>query len=256
MLLTLDIGNTMAKFVFFGEEGKILHRYQVKTRPERSKDEYASSFSVFLKSHGLDAIPCEGAIISSVVPSLTRVFIPLIQDYFGIEPKVLGPGLKTGLAVRTDNPKEVGGDLIGDAIGAKAIYGHSVIIADLGTATKMVLLNDKGDFEGCTIAPGLRLGLEALVENTAALTDVSLTVPPRIIGKNTADSMNSGLLYATAFAIARMAEKIEEEAGYPCAYVVTGGYASYVKELLPGFVYEPDLCAKGLYETLLRNKRG
>ena len=256
MLLTLDIGNTMAKFVFFGEDGNVLHRYQVKTRPERSKDEYASSFSVFLKSHNLDATPCQGAILSSVVPSLTRVFTPLIAEYFGVQPKVLGPGLKTGVAVRTDNPKEVGGDLIGDAIGAKSLYGDSVIIADLGTATKMVLLNDKGDFEGCTIAPGLELGLQALVENTAALTDVSLTVPPHIIGKNTADSMNAGLLYATAFAIATMAKKIEEEAGYPCKYVLTGGYASYVKELLPGFTYEPDLCAKGLLETLLRNQRG
>ena len=254
MLLTLDIGNTMAKFVFFNDDQTIYSRYLTKTRPERSFDEYKSFLLSFIQTNKLD-IKIEDAIISSVVPSLTPVFLEVIKEVFGVNAKTLGPGLKSGVAIKTDNPKEVGADLVGDAIGAKLLYGGDVIIADLGTANKVILLDGKGDFVGCSIAPGLGLGLSALVSNTAALTDVSLQIPPKIIGKNTPDSMNSGLLYGTSFAISKMAEEVEKEVGHPCKKVLTGGYSSYVNRLLPEFEYEPDLLAVGLY-SLLINSRG
>lgn len=253
MHVILDIGNTMAKFVFFGENGEILHRYLTKTRPERSQDEYRLALSLFIKENALEKVVVEGAIISSVVPSLTPVFAAILEEAFHVSPKILGPGLKSGVAVRTDNPHEVGADLIGDALGAKALFGHSVLIADLGTANKLILLDNKGDFVGCSIAPGLGLGLEALVHNTAALMDISLQIPPKIIGKNTPDAMNSGLVYGTAYGIKAMADEAEKQAGYPLKRVLTGGYSTYIKELLPEFDYEPDLLAKGLF-GILKNR--
>ena len=254
MQLVLDIGNTMAKFVFFGSKEAIVARYQTKTKPEKSYDEYASSLLLFLKSKELDPKLVDGAILSSVVPSLTPLFLRLVQELFGIEAKTIGPGFKTGVAVKTDNPKEVGADLIGDAMGVHALYGKTeAIIVDMGTANKIILLDEHGDFVGCSIGAGLGLSLNALVGETAKLTDVSLQIPPKIIGKNTADSMNSGLVYGAAFQMEAMAEAVEKEVGHPLKKILTGGYAEYVASLLPGFVYEPDLLAKGL-ETALLNQ--
>ena len=252
MQLTVDIGNTMAKLVFFGENEIVAYRYLIQTTIERSYDEHASSFLLFLRNNNISSSSVTAAIVSSVVPHLTPIFLQLIKNCFGIEAKVLGPGLKTGLAIHADNPKEVGADLIGDAVGAKTRYGHSVLVADMGTANKMVVLDDKGDFIGCSIGPGLGLGLRALVDFTAALTDVSLQIPPKVIGKNTPDCMNSGLLYGAICAIEGMASKIEKEVGYPLKKVLTGGYSSYVKDALPDFSYEPDLLAIGLLHILRR----
>ena len=252
MRICLDIGNTMAKIVFFGQDGKIIHRYQTKTQPAKSYDEYSSAFALYLEANHLNGLPCDGAIVSSVVPSLTPVFSALVKEVFFVEPKVLGPGIKSGIAVKTDNPREVGADLIAGAVGAKALFGGDVVIADMGTANKMTLLDERGDFVGCSIAPGLGLGLDALVDKTAALTDVSLQLPAKIIGKNTPDSMNSGLLYGNAFQIREMAKQIQNEVGKPLKMVLTGGYSHYVQPLLPEFVYEPDLIALGLYEILKR----
>ena len=252
MQLVFDIGNTMAKCAFFDEQEAIVARYQMKTIPEKSYDDYLSPFLLFLKSKDLDPHCVKGAVISSVVPSLTPLFLRMIQEVFGVEAKTIGPGFKTGVAVRTDNPKEVGADLIGDAMGVHALYGKGpAIVADMGTATKLILLDRKGDFVGCSIAPGLGLGLSALVNNTAALTEVSLQIPPKIIGKNTTDSMNSGLIYGAAFQIKAMADAVEKEAGYPCRKILTGGYSEYLVSLLPEFDYEPDLLVKGLEKALL-----
>ena len=252
MQLCVDIGNTMAVFAFFGEDSEVKKIYRSKSFPERSYDEWKVSFKLFIQSESLTRI--KGAIVSSVVPSLAQIVVPLIKELFGVEAKVIGPGIKTGMRINTDNPKEVGADLIADAVGALSLFGPDCLIVDLGTANKIIHLDHLGQFDGCTIAPGLGLGLNALVSNTAVLPEVSLQIPHKIIGKNTSDSMNSGLLYGTAYSLLGMAEAIEKEVGRPLKRILTGGYSHFIKELLPSFTYEPHLLVKGLLHIL--NKYG
>ena len=251
MRLCVDIGNTMSEFVFFDESGQVAKSFKTKSVPQRTYEEWRLSLRLDTKEEGIHSI--QAAIISSVVPSLTHIIEKLILELFGVQAKTLGPGLKTGMRINTDNPKEVGADLIADGVGAFALYGGDCLIADLGTATKLIHINDKGAFEGCSIAPGLGLGLAALVNNTAALPEVSLQIPSKIIGKNTNDSMNSGLLYGCAYGLKAMADGVDKEVGRPLKRILTGGYAEFVKDLLPDFHYEPHLLAKGLFALLVKN---
>ena len=245
MLLAVDIGNTTSVVGFFeGEELK--YRYSTRSDYGHSREEISSSFSLFLKDKGIAKEELKEAIISSVVPSLGVIWKEILKENYGIRPFVLGPRLKTGIAVRTDNPKEVGSDLIADAIGAKALYEEDVLIADLGTANKIILLGKGGAFEGCTIGVGLGMAAKALASDTAALPDVSLEIPAKVLGKNTADSMNSALTYGFAAEIRGLCDMIEKEAGRPLKRVLTGGYGYRLNSLLPEFEFVPSLLLDGL----------
>ena len=143
--------------------------------------------------HGLSAKDIHGAILSSVVPSLTRIWSKICLDVFLTKPLVVGPHLKTGLPINADHPNEVGSDLVADAVGALHRYGPACVIVDLGTANKVILLDKEGAFSGVSIGPGFKISIDALVENTAALPEVSLLPPKSVIGRNTEDAMNSGM---------------------------------------------------------------
>ena len=254
MLLTIDIGNTLTDFGFFeGEDLK--ERFAINSDTLKSEDELRASLSLLLGETKIDPKSIHGVIISSVVPSLLRLYSAIVMTLFGVEAKVVGPRLKTGILIDTDDPKEVGADLVADCAGALALYGPSCLIADLGTATKILLLDKRGAFAGCTIGAGLGISLDAMVSKTAVLPEVSMKTPEKIIGKNTIDSMNSALTYGTALQIKAMADAIEKEVGYPLKRVLTGGYSKLVSSLLPEFENEPALCLKGLYAIDKRNHK-
>ena len=253
MLLAIDIGNTMTDFGLYG--GNETLYFRSKSNRDVTLEEAIASSDLFFKSKNIELSKVTAAIISSVVPSLTEIYLGLCRDFLHVEPKVLGPGLKSGLKIDTDNPKEVGGDMIAVSVGAKSRFGYPCIIADLGTATKLILLDDKGSFAGCTIGAGIGLQEKSLSSSAALLPEVSLQIPRKILGKNTADCMNSALTYGNASMIRSLAEAIEKEAGYPCKRVLTGGFASYVKELLPEFEYAPNLVLDGLCDIHKRNEK-
>ena len=254
MLLAIDIGNTLTDFGFFeGEELK--KKFSIRSEANRSHDEIVASFSLLLSQTGIKEKEIHRVIISSVVPSLLTIYRDLSQELFGVSARVVGPGLKTGVRVNVDEPKEVGADLIADSAGALSRFGNCCLIADLGTATKILLIDQSGSFAGCTIGAGLGISLDAMVSKTAALPEISLQIPAKIIGKNTVDCMNSALTYGSAFQIRALSDAIEKEVGYPLRRILTGGYSRYIATLLPEFEHEPDLCLIGLNAIDRRNQK-
>lgn len=251
MLLAIDVGNTLIDFGVF-DNHRLVRTFKTETVSNKSMDEYETIIDLFVAGKRLDVREINAVIISSVVPSLTRVFSGISEKIFHVQAVVLGPRLKTGLPLKVDHPLEVGSDIVADAVGASSLFGEALFIADLGTANKYILLSKDKAFAGMSIAPGLAISMEALVNKTAALPEVSMSVPIKVIGKNTFDCMNSGIVFGTAFEARGFADAFEKECGYSLKRVLTGGNAVYVKDILPEFVYEENLLLKGLDEIFRR----
>lgn len=251
MLLALDIGNTLTDLGLY-EGNQLVSTFKIKTVSNKSLDEYKISFSSFLASKGNPIV--NQAIISSVVPSLTLIFSALCEELIGHKPLILGKGIHSGLPLKVDNPLEVGSDLIADAVGGNKKYGNSLFIADLGTASKYLYIDSKGAFAGLAIAPGLAISLDALVNGTAALPEIPLLVPKKVMGKNTVDCMRSGLLNGEAYRAMGFYNSFSKEAGTPLTPILTGGNAEFIKELLPEFHYDEWLLLDGLFEIEKRNQ--
>jgi type III pantothenate kinase len=253
MLLAVDIGNTLTDWALF-EKDELRYSFKTESNVKKSYDEYRALLLAFFKSQNLETAVVDGVIISSVVPTLGRIWVDLAKNLFHQEAVTVGPHLKTGLALKVDNPSEVGSDLVADAVGALALFQKPFFIADLGTANKFLFVDASGAFSGLAIAPGLSISMEALVDKTAALPEVSMVAPKKTMGKNTHDCMNSGITYGTAFQVEGFAQSFEKEAGYPLTKILTGGNALYVKDLLPGYRYEENLLLKGLNVIYARKK--
>lgn len=254
MLLTIDIGNTLIDIGIWDEE-ELTCVYKCRTKPIRSLDEYKSVVELFIMTKHLEKEKIDRAIISSVVPPLSPIFRSIVSSLFGVKAKILGPRLKTGLAINTDNPQEVGADLVADSIGAISLYEKNIFIADLGTANKFIYIDENSSFGGCAIAPGLGMGASTLSKDTAALPEVNLLAPSHVIGKNTHDSMNSGIIYTNIYSIRGFLKSFEEESGRKLKAVLTGGNSVYVKKYLPEFAYEENLLLLGLKEIDKRNRK-
>ncbi|MHB8105217.1 MAG: type III pantothenate kinase, partial [Dehalococcoidales bacterium] len=197
MLLVLDIANTNIKIgMFDGEELKATWR--ISTGVQRMADEYAVMLLNLLKHQGIDFKDIKEGAMSCVVPPLMTTFNELFQRYFNIKPLVVGPGVKTGLRIRMDNPREVGADLIADGAAALTLYKPPIIIIALGTATAFAIVSKEKDYAGGVIAPGLGISAEALYTRTAALPRVELVRPKKAIGSNTQAAMQSGLIFGWA----------------------------------------------------------
>ncbi len=254
MVLLLDLGNTnLYAGVYSG--GKLIAEFRKHTDLYRSSDEYAEILRSFLNLKKIDIALLEGAILSSVIPSLSATLKNAAEMLIGKECKVVSKSLKSGLAIRIDNPSELGSDLVADCIGALKRYSAPFIVADLGTANKLLVVDRNGDFVGCTIGVGLKIGMKSLASHTAQLMDVSLVPPQKVIGKNSPDSLNSGATYGTCCMLEGMAKKIESELGYPCMKILTGGNAPLIKEIIdPSFLYDPTLILEGLYQIYIKNK--
>lgn len=246
MILAIDMGNTNIVIGCIDDE-KTYFVERLSTDKSKTALEYAVGFKTVLELYSINITELEGAIISSVVPPLLNVICEAVTKITGKKPQVVGPGLKTGLNIKMDNPKTVGSDMIVDAVAGMNEYGAPLIIIDMGTATTLSVVDKDGNYTGGAIMPGVRLSMEALASNAAQLYRVSLEAPKKSIGKNTIDCMKSGLLLGTACSIDGMINRMEEELGYKTTVVATGGLSKVVIPLCKhDIIVEDDLLLKGL----------
>lgn len=230
MILAIDIGNS--NIVLGCVEGdEILFEARIATDSVKTADQYCIELKAVLDLFHVRAEQIEGSIISSVVPPVSEAVCRAASRLIGRDPLVVGPGLKTGLNIRIDNPAQAGADLIVAAVAATAQYGAPLIIIDMGTATTISVIDKKGSFVGGTIYPGVKLSLKALTQGTAQLPAISLEKPQKTIGTNTVDSMRSGILLGTASMLDGMILRMEQELGYDTKVIATGGLAKYIAPL-------------------------
>lgn len=223
MILTIDIGNTNTTVGAF--EGKdIVFVSRLATDRNRMEDQYALELNSIFSLYNVSKKDFTGAIIGSVVPPLTPYITNAIKKLIGITPLIVGPGIKTGLNIRIDNPAQLGADLAAGAVAASALYPLPCIVFDLGTATKASVVDSDGAMIGGVIAPGVRISLEALAARTAQLPQIDLEAPQKVIGTNTIDCMKSGSVFGTAAMIDGLCLRIEEQLGCKATVVATGGY--------------------------------
>jgi type III pantothenate kinase len=254
MLLAIDIGNTNVTVgVFEGEQ--LRATWRMATEVHRMPDEYAVLMLNLLRHEGIDIANIKEGAISCVVPTLLTTFNELFQRYFNITPLVVEPGVKTGIRIRMDNPREVGADRISNATGAHSLYNGPVIVVALGTATAFDTVSKEGDYLGGAVAPGIAIAAEALFTRTAALPRVELVRPKRAIGTNTIAAMQSGIIFGYVGLIEAIVARIQKELGEKAKVVATGGYASLIaKETNVFDEVNPDLTLIGLRLIYEMNK--
>ncbi|MCQ2558774.1 MAG: type III pantothenate kinase, partial [Oscillospiraceae bacterium] len=255
MILAIDIGNTnIVVGCIEGETISCIDR--IHTDATETSTEYAIKLLQLLAYRGIDRYAFEGAIISSVVPQLSEAFRVAIQNITGKTPLVVGPGMKTGMNVRLDDPGTLAGDLVVGSVAAIQYYGAPCIVLDMGTASTIVLIDKDNCYRGGAILPGVRLGLKALAEGTSLLPDISLTAPKKCISTNTVDCMRSGAIFGNAAMIDGMIDRMEAEIGYPCKVIATGGLAATVTQYCRrSIICDDDLLLKGLWYLYKRNTK-
>lgn len=227
VILTIDIGNS--HIMFGGFEGdELIFVIRMATDVSKTEDEYASKIVSALALHGIVKTEIKGAIISSVVPQLNSAMKKAVRLIYGREPIMVGPGIKTGINIHCDTPSSVGADLICACVAAHHIYGSPSLIIDMGTATKMMVVNRKGAFIGVSIMPGVLMGMNALAEGTAQLPKVSLEAPEFAVAKNTVDCIKSGIVFGNASMVDGMIDRINEEVGEELPVYATGGLAPVI----------------------------
>lgn len=254
MLLAIDIGNTNIAFgVFEGEQLRATWRMAADVN--QMADEYAALLLNLLHHQGLEASDIKEVALCCVVPPLLTTFEELCQRYFHISPLVVGAGVKTGVRIRMDNPREVGADRIVNAAAAHHLYRGPVIIVDLGTATTFDTVSKEGDYLGGAIATGIGTAAEALFTKTTALPRVELVHPERAIGTNTITAMQSGVVFGYVGLVEGIVARIQQELGEKARVVATGGYAGLIaKETVVVDEVNPDLTLVGLRLIYLMNK--
>ncbi len=254
MLLAVDIGNT--NIVLGCMEGpKVLFTERLSTDTVKTELEYAILFDTALKMHHLDAQSVDGGIISSVVPQITSVIHAALEKLCGVDSYVVGPGIRTGLNIRMDDPSSVGADLIVGAVGAISKYTAPIIIIDMGTATTMTVVDAQKSFIGGIIMPGIRVSLKSIVSEAAMLQGISLKMPSHVIGSNTNDALRSGILLGSAATLDGMIDKINEEIHAEAVVVATGGWSSrIIHACRHKIIHDENLLLDGLYLIYERNK--
>ena len=253
MVLLLDLGNTNL-YVGVYQNGSLVSEYRTSSDIHKSSDEYRDIIRTFFILNNIDPKDFKGAILTSVIPSLTQVLTRMVKKLLNVDCMVVGKSLKSGLSIRIDNPNELGTDLVADSVGGKSKYGYPLLITDMGTATKILVIDKDGNFVGCVIAPGIKVAMMALTQKSAQLMDIDLVAPNKVIGKNSPDSLNSGSIYGNIAMNEGMNKMIEDELGYPCKKVITGGYSALLQEHLnKEFIYDPTLIFEGLYQIYLKN---
>ncbi len=246
MILAIDIGNTNIVIGCF-KENKIEFVERLSTNHKSTELEYAILFKNVLEIHKIDTNRIDGGIISSVVPSLTNVIKKAMNKLTDAEIMSVGPGVKTGLNILTDNPAQLGSDLVVDAVAGINEYPTPLVILDLGTATTISVIDRNKNYIGGVIIPGIEVSLNSLVGGTSQLPKISLDAPKNVIGKNTVDCMKSGILHSTAASLDGMIKKIEDELGEAVTAVATGGLAPTVIPLCERrIILDDELLLKGL----------
>ncbi len=246
LLLALDIGNTNVTVgVFDGE--KLKATWRITSDVHRMPDEYASVLLSLLSLEDIPVASVREGVLCCVVPSLEVIFISLLERYFGITPMVVGAGVKTGVKLATENPREVGADRVVNAAAAQRLYGRPVIVIDFGTATTFDAVSREGDYLGGAIAPGIDIAAEALFLRTAKLPQVELTRPKNAIGRNTVSAMQSGIIFGYIGLVEGIVARIRQELGGEARTVATGGYAEIIARETPVIdIVNPNLTLIGL----------
>jgi type III pantothenate kinase len=254
MLLAVDVGNTDTTIGVL-DRAKIVETWRMATNAARTPDELALMFASFLGLKGLHFDRnVSGVAVASVVPRITQAMREMVPRYFNFEPFVVEPGIRTGMPVLIDNPKEVGADRICDAVASYAEYGGPCIVVDLGTATTFDAVSEAGEYLGGAIAPGLGISAEALFSFAAQLRRVEFLPPRTPIGKSTVEATQSGLLLGYGSLIEGMIDRFRKELGGDAKTVVTGGLAEVILDLVSGLDHhEPWLTLKGLRILFDRN---
>lgn len=253
MILAIDIGNS--NIVLGGiEEDKILFEARMATDLVKTSDQYCAELKSMLSLFEVRPEQITGSIVSSVVPPVLNSFRTAVRKLTGRNCLVVGPGIRTGLNIRMDNPAEVGSDLIVAAVAAIADYGTPLLLVDMGTATTITAIDAEGAFVGGCICPGVKISMEALTGRTAQLPGISLDEPERAIGKNTRDCMRSGILLGAAAMLDGLLERMERELGAPAKTVVTGGISRFILPLCSReMIYDRTLMLRGLNILYKRN---
>ena len=246
MLLAVDIGNTnIVLGGFIDDELKFVAR--IATNQHKTEDEYATKIKGILSLHEVNMKEIKGAIISSVVPPLNSVMKRAIRIVYGVEAVMVGPGIRTGINIVCDNPATVGADLICACVAAHFVYSSPSLVIDMGTATKMMVVDKSGAFIGVSIIPGVNIALKALASGTAQLPQISLEAPPSVLGKNTIDCMRSGVVFGNASMIDGMIDRFNDELGEELRIVATGGLAStIIPHCKHAITIDDNLVLKGL----------
>lgn len=254
MLLTVDIGNSNIVLGVFENDDKPRLTLRIKTDITRTMDEYAINFNSMLRINNIDISDLDGAIISSVVPNLSAPISNAVYKLINKQPLIVGPGIKTGLDIRIDNPSQLGCDMVVDAVSAINSYGAPVIVIDMGTATTFSAIGKNAEYLGAAITPGVRISMNALASSAAQIFQINIENPKKAIGTNTTDSLKSGIVFGYAGMVDGMIDRFEKEIGVgSCKVVATGGLSGViVPHCRHDIIYDKDLLVKGLY--LIYNK--
>ena len=229
MILTMDVGNTNIKTALF--DGKEMVKYwRMSTNIKSTSDEYGIRLSSMFQHEGISTSEVEGIVVSSVVPTINFTIEHMLQNYFGRTPLLVAPGVKTGINIRYENPRELGSDRIANAVAAYEEYGGPCIFIDFGTATTFGVVDKDGSFLGGTICPGIKLSSEALVTGTAKLPRFELTRPENVIGRTTLTNLQSGMYYGYVGLVRNIVRKIKQELGEEALVVATGGMALMIAD--------------------------
>ncbi len=227
MLLAIDVGNTNTVLGVF--EGATLRRqWRVETSHRRTSDEWGILARQLLSAAGLDPAAVDSIAVSSVVPPLAQVLEQMAERYFGRRPLFVGPGVKTGMPILYDNPREVGADRVVNAVAAWQRWKCGLLVVDFGTATTFDAVSPRGEYLGGAICPGITIAMEALFRHAARLPRVEFARPPQVVGKNTVHSIQAGLVYGYVALVDGLCARMQEELGFPAKVVATGGLAPLV----------------------------
>nr|A5FS34.1 RecName: Full=Type III pantothenate kinase; AltName: Full=PanK-III; AltName: Full=Pantothenic acid kinase [Dehalococcoides mccartyi BAV1] len=253
-LVAVDIGNTSVNIgIFEGEQ--LLANWHLGSVAQRMADEYASLLLGLLQHAGIQAGELNRVIMCSVVPPLTTTFEEVFKTYFKATPLVVGAGIKSGVKIRMDNPREVGADRIVNAAAARVLYPGACIIVDMGTATTFDTLSESGEYIGGAIAPGIATSAQAIVEKTSKLPKIEIIHPAKAIGSNTVSAMQSGVYFGYIGLVEELVRRIQAELGQKARVVATGGYASLIAEGSRIFdIVRSDLTLQGLRFIYQMNK--
>jgi len=255
MLLTIDVGNTNIGFgLFDGRE--LVHQFRCESARQRTADEYAVLLRQMVAMRTVEVRDINAAIIASVVPALTDVLVETVRRAFAREPMVVGPGIRTGMPILYENPREVGADRIVNAVAAYERVRGAVIVVDFGTATTFDCISPRGEYLGGVIAPGMQISADALFARAAKLPRVEIAKPAKVVGRNTVGSMQSGIVFGYVGLVDGMVDRIRAELGYTTAVIATGGLATMVaSESRTIEQVEPNLTLEGLRLLHERNAR-
>lgn len=253
MILAVDIGNS--NIVIGGIDGdEILFEARLRTDATKTSDEYCIDLKMILDVYEVGTGEVEGMIVASVVPQVLNSVKTALKKLTGKNALVVGPGLKTGLNIKIENPSQTGADLVVGCVAALREHKPPLIVIDMGTATTMIVLDETGALIGGCICPGVKISLDALTDRTALLPGLQLDHPKKAIGRNTIDCMRSGIMMGNASMLDGMVQRMEEELGQKTTVVITGGIAKFIEPLCKTeMIYDKDLLLKGLAALFREN---